>query len=125
MTMPVSAMAGELAGTGGLLGLVAGELSGHGVEARPAGLGSLLVAMPGGAGSILTVSESASVEWECQVPADKADVAMILADIAARLLGGADSDPGPPGGPVAAELSPKGRAGSGWQGWSLDHVPCW
>ncbi len=106
-------VAGDPAVPGGLLALVAGELPGYGVQARPAGPGSLAVTMAGGAGSILTVSESASVEWECKVARDAAGAAMILADIAACLLGGRDGDPGPPpGGPEAdGGLSLKGRAG--------------
>jgi len=112
MRMPVSVVAGDRAVPGGLLALVAGELPGHGVQARPAGPGSLAVTMAGGAGSILTVSESASAEWECRVARDAADAAVVLADIAACLLGGRESDPGPPpGGPVADGLSLKGRAG--------------
>ncbi len=113
MSMPVSVVAGSPAVAGGLLAMVAGELPGHGVEVRPAGLGSLAVTVPGGAGSVLTVSESASVEWECRVPGGAADAAVILADLAACLLGGGDSDPGPPGGPGAGGLSLKGRAGLG------------
>ena len=105
MSMPVSVVAGSPAVAGGLLAMVAGELPGHGVEVRPAGLGSLAVTVPGGAGSVLTVSESASVEWECRVPGGAADAAVILADLAACLLGGGDSDPGPPGGPGAGGLS--------------------
>jgi hypothetical protein len=86
MSMPVSVVAGDPAVPGGLLALVAGELPGHGVEVRPAGPGSLAVTVAGGAGSILTVSENASVEWECRVLGNAADAAAILADIAACLL---------------------------------------
>jgi serine/threonine-protein kinase RsbW len=84
MSMPVGVVAGDLAVPGGLLALVAGELPGHGAQVRPAGPGSLEVTKAGGAGSILTVPESAPLEWECRVAGDAADAAVILADMAVK-----------------------------------------